>query len=252
MVKKEKSFTRRHFLKTSGAATGGLIGGTLLGSLLGVNIKGGDQKTDHTAHETTGGAAVNYTAALMFFTAAQYNLTQAAAERIFPADENGPGAIELDAAIYIDHQLAGAYGMNAKEYRSGPFYEPEETQGEQFNLLRKDLFLIGLQSLDEYSQKTYQKSFTDLEAADQDSVLTAFSEGKVKMGGGIKSSAFFTILRTMTMEGAYADPLYGGNKDMQGWKMRKYPGSRMNYVKEIQSESFVALEPQGLHSHMQH
>ena len=52
----------------------------------------------------------NYNQALMFFNQEQYRITEAAVERIFPADENGPGAKELGAAFFIDHQLAGDWG----------------------------------------------------------------------------------------------------------------------------------------------
>jgi gluconate 2-dehydrogenase gamma chain len=30
--------------------------------------------------------------------------------------------------------------------------------------------------------------------------------------------------------GFFADPLYGGNRDMVGWKMIGYPGARYNYL----------------------
>ena len=39
---------------------------------------------------------------------------------------------------------------------------------------------------------------------------------------------------------------------MQGWKMRKYPGSKMSYVNEVQSKKFVKLEPGSLNEHMGH
>ena len=31
-------------------------------------------------------------------------------------------------------------------------------------------------------------------------------------------------------EGFFADPVYGGNRDMVGWKMIGYPGARYNYL----------------------
>lgn len=34
-------------------------------------------------------------------------------------------------------------------------------------------------------------------------------------------------------EGFFADPLYGGNKDMAGWKMLGFPGARYDYREEI-------------------
>jgi hypothetical protein len=36
----------------------------------------------------------------------------AACERIFPSDENGPGAKEAAAIVYIDRQPAGPYGLD--------------------------------------------------------------------------------------------------------------------------------------------
>ena len=241
-----KVSTRRTFLKNSGLTVGGLVLGGALGSML-----GNDTKTPTVVPEKHTPIA-NPNVALMFFTPEQYQLTQAAAERIYPEDENGPGARELNAAIYIDHQLASPWGLNVKDYRFGPFYAPEPTQGGQTKLLRKDLFPAGLQALNNYSEKQFKKKFTELEIAEQDAVLTDFSEGKTTVYAGVSSTEFFNLLRSLTIEGVYADPLYGGNKDMLGWKMRKYPGSRMNYMQEIQSEKYVVLEPQGLNSHMGH
>ena len=65
---------------------------------------------------------------------------------------------------------------------------------------------------------------------------------------GLKSSFFFEILRKSTLEGAYADPLYGGNKDMQGWKMKEYPGVQMSYTAEqVESKEFIKIAPASLH-----
>lgn len=243
----KKGSTRRDFLKNSGLTVGGVVLGGAIGSLFGTKA----EPETHTAPAAPA-LTVNPAEALMFFTPDQYRLTQAAAERIYPKDDNGPGALELNAAIYIDHQLAGPWGINAKEYMSGPFYEAEETQGSQIRILRKDLFLLGLTSLDSYSMEKYEKTFVSLEPEEQDVVLTDFSEGTAPDIASVRSPLFFNLLRSLTIEGVYADPLYGGNKNMEGWAMRKYPGSRMAYVKEIQEDKFVKLEPQGLNSHMGH
>lgn len=242
----DKRSSRRTFLKNSGLTVGGVVLGGALGSLFGNETK--TPAPVKQAHTPT----TNPNVALIFFTQEQYQLAQAASERIFPEDENGPGAKELNAAIYIDHQLASPWGLNVKDYRLGAFHTPEPTQGGQTKMLRKDLFPAGLQALNTYSVKQYEKKFTELEIAEQDAVLADFSEGKTTVYKGVSSTEFFNLLRSLTMEGVYADPLYGGNKEMLGWKMRKYPGSRMTYLQEIQSENFVVLEPEGLNSHMGH
>lgn len=243
----KKGTTRRDFLKNSGLTVGGVVLGGALGSLLGGRAEVGNEEVTPAPKPTA-----NPAEALTFFTPPQYQLTQAAAERIYPKDDNGPGAMELNAAIYIDHQLASPWGINAKEYMAGPFYEAEETQGSQIRILRKDLFLLGLKALDSYSNEQFDSKFTGLAPEDQDAVLTAFSDGTAPDISGVKSPIFFSLLRTLTIEGVYADPVYGGNKNMEGWAMRKYPGSRMAYIQEIQKEDFVKLEPQGLNSHMGH
>ena len=55
-----------------------------------------------------------------------------------------------------------------------------------------------------------------------------------------------------TIEGVYADPMYGGNKDMMGWKMKRYPGNQPSYANEIEKDGFIVMEPKSLHDHMTH
>ncbi|WP_308162192.1 gluconate 2-dehydrogenase subunit 3 family protein [Bacillus sp. ISL-18] len=240
--------TRRTFMRNSGLTVGGLIVGGAVGSLFG--MKSSSKTVPASSHVQE--MAANPNEALMFFNQDQYQTTAAAAERIFPKDETGPGAKDLNVAIYIDHQLASPWGVNAKDYMMGPFKTPDEKQGGQLRILRKDLFVLGLNGLNDYSNKKYQKKFTEIEAKEQDQVLVDFESGKAGNLSGVSTSAFFKMLRTLTIEGAYADPMYGGNKDMQGWKMRKYPGAQMGYTKEIQSDKFVELTPHSLHDHMSH
>lgn len=132
-----------------------VLGGAL-GSLLGKDKK--TSSTTGTQHQSETPIA-NPNVALMFFTPEQYRVTEAAVDRIYPTDENGPGAKDLNAAIYIDHQLAGGYGLNVKDYRLGKFYTPEATQGGQTKIYNKDIFLLGLVELDKYSNQNYTKSF---------------------------------------------------------------------------------------------
>jgi gluconate 2-dehydrogenase gamma chain len=241
-----KASSRRTFLKNSGLTVGGIVLGGAVGSLF--RNQDTDEKIEHTGQTP----AANPNAALMFFYPDEYQTTAAAAERIFPKDDLGPGAMELNAAIYIDHQLASQWGVNSREYRLGPYFPPEPTQGEQLQILRKDLFRLGLRGLDDYSNKKYKKKFTELDGKEQDEVLIAFEKGEADPLSGISTTKFFKLLRTLTIEGVYADPMYGGNKEMLGWKMKNYPGTRMSFVKEVKSKKFIKLEPNSLQSHMGH
>lgn len=244
--KKEKAdLSRRRFLKNSGYVAGGVVGGGILGSLLGVNLDGGSEQASAPGEEVQ-----KYNNALMYFTKHQDFQTLAdATERIYPEDDNGPGAIKLDVPYFIDHQLAGAYGNNSREYMQGPFKKGTAYQGYQTRLKRHEIFMQGIHELEKQSQKEFDTSFTDLEGEQQDDILKKFENDDIDMKA-VKSSDFFKLLLSATLAGVYSDPLYGGNADMAGWKMKEYPGSQMSYKNEIEEEDFIEMEPQALNSHL--
>ncbi|UZM99676.1 gluconate 2-dehydrogenase subunit 3 family protein [Lysinibacillus sp. MHQ-1] len=78
-----------------------------------------------------------------------------------------------------------------------------------------------------------KKSFNDLDGKQIDEILTAFQKGEVEMVG-VQSAFFFTLLRAATLEGAYSDPMYGGNRNMEGWRMKNFPGHQMAYISQIE------------------
>ena len=45
----------------------------------------------------------------------------------------------------------------------------------------------------------------------------------------VKGAEFFALLLQNTQEGFFADPIYGGNRDMAGWKLVGFPGARYDY-----------------------
>ena len=47
---------------------------------------------------------------------------------------------------------------------------------------------------------------------------------------GVDGTAFFEQAIKDIQMGFFADPIYGGNRDMVAWKMIGYPGSRYNYL----------------------
>lgn len=239
-----KSVSRRSFIRNAGLAVGGLAVGGFVGNLL---SKDKDEKETNVPQKT---AAEDFNQALMYFTPEQYSVVEAATERIFPEDDHGPGAKALGVAFFIDHQLAGNWGFNARDYMQAPFYRGEKEQGYQGRLKRRDIFDIAIREIQNHSMAVYKKNFTDLKGEEQDAVLRDFEEDKVKLTT-ISPSGFFQMLRSVTLEGAYSDPLYGGNKDMNGWKMRNYPGSQMAYA-DIIEKDFQKVTPQSLKSHMKH
>ncbi|QQD85898.1 MULTISPECIES: gluconate 2-dehydrogenase subunit 3 family protein [Jeotgalicoccus] len=248
----EKEFSRRDFLKTTGAATGGIIGGSLLGGLVGFNLNDSSgsesQTSEDTASEESSGSNGGTTdnARMFFHNDTDFDTVTAAMERIFPESDVGPGAEELGCAYYLDGQLMGQYGFNSKEYMQGPFEEALPTQGYQSNLNRRDYFMLGIRKLNEEANSRHDANFADLEAGQMDEILTDFQEGNVDLdvpSHTATSSYFFTMLRSATIEGAYADPVYRGNRDMAGWKMKQFPGHQMSYIQYIEDDEFHEIEP---------
>ncbi|QHT60255.1 gluconate 2-dehydrogenase subunit 3 family protein [Paenibacillus lycopersici] len=245
--------SRRQFLKYSGTAIGGVVVGGVIGGLIGANAKS-TKKEEAPAQPDTGKPAQSanrdYNQALMFFNQDQFLTAEAAAERIYPKDDSGPGAKELGVAFFIDHQMASAYGMNAREYMSPPFYKSETTQGYQLSFKRRELIALGLDAVNQYSTEKHQKAFPDLTPEEQDQVLGDFEKDVVQIKG-VPASTFFSFFLNLTIEGVYADPLYGGNKNMDGWRMRNYPGNQMSYTDNIEKEDFVKMEPLSLSDHLE-
>lgn len=233
--------SRRHFLKNSGLVVGGLVGGSLLGSFI---------NNPFTSDKATSVQDVKiekeFTETRMFFTRYEdFFVLEAAVERIYPEDDNGPGAIGLGVPYFIDKQLAGPYGANKFDYMKGPVQEVKVASSYQTLMSRGEVFIEGIRKLNAESLKSYDEKFYDLEGEQQDEILTAMEDGEIDLRG-VEGHTFFNLLRQMTIEGAYADPLYGGNKDMMGWKMKEHPGIRPGYSDLIEEEEFQLIEQMSL------
>ncbi|KIL42474.1 dehydrogenase [Gordoniibacillus kamchatkensis] len=238
--------SRRKFLINTGYVLGGAVVGGAIGALARKPLAPAPAPAKPSAPAAA--EPRNFNRALMFFNQEQFGILNAAVERLFPADENGPGAKDLGVAYFIDHQLAGDYGFNARDYMSPPFYAGEKVQGYQGRLKRREIYEIGLREMDNYSQAQYGKGFAQLTGDQQDAVLKAFESDQVKLTT-ISASGFFRQLLSNTLEGAYSDPLYGGNINMAGWTMRNYPGNQMSYANIIDKD-FTKMPPSSLQDHM--
>lgn len=235
----DKRSSRRTFIKNSGLTVGGLVLGGALGSLVG--------KTDATTHTKPSEAthtAIDYSDTRQFFVRQKdFDALSTAAELIYPEDEHGPGAITLGAPYFIDKQLASPWGISADDYRKGPFQKGEVP------LDKAEIMLQGVRKLNEVAEKEHDgELFKALTEEQQIAILTSFQAGEVEMDL-VNSAAFFALLRTLTLQGCFSDPLYGGNKNMAGWKMKEFPGAQMSYTSYLDEEEFVVIEPISLGGH---
>lgn len=161
----------------------------------------------------------------IFFTPAEAAFVEAAVARLIPSDATGPGAIEADVPRFIDRQLAGPYGAGDHFYLQPPFPKGLPTQGWQMGA-PSEVYRSAVPSIDRWSVATYGRPFAALDPAAQDEALKALEDGKADLGGGSDAKAFFTLLLQNTIEGYFADPVYGGNRDMGPWRMIGFPGAR--------------------------
>ena len=204
--------TRRAFLV--GAALGAAAGTSLVTE---ARAQGND------AHATTGAAPhamASGDSHGAFFNDEDAATVTAFAERIWPAAPGKPGATEIGVLNYIDLALAGAY----------------------FDM--QDFYRRGLAQLDTYSRSTQQKPFAQLNGAQQDDVIRALEQGKATGFDWPSAQLFFNTVRTHVMEGLFADPVYGGNKNFEGWRQIGFPGAQPIFSQEdMQSREAFTRAP---------
>ena len=164
----------------------------------------------------------------LYFTADEAAAVEAIVDRLIPQDGLGAGGKEAGCAVFLDRQLAGSFGDSRRLYMRAPFARGTPSQGPQSPTVPKELYRTALAALDAHCKQTFAgKSFSALGAAEQDQLLTGLDKGEIALDGNGK--AFFELILQNTMEGFFADPIYGGNRDMVSWKMIGFPGARYDY-----------------------
>jgi gluconate 2-dehydrogenase gamma chain len=180
------------------------------------------------AHAASSSSSSAHHAAYTFLNTDEARFIESAVERLIPADENGPGALDAGVPFYIDKQLGGAWGAGERLYRSGPWQQGTPSQGYQLPFTPAELFRNALRGIRADLGKSGKGAFAKLSAQDQDAYLKSLQTGKTDLAG-VPSSVFFESLLELTIEGFFSDPVYGGNKDMVSWKMIGFPGAYASY-----------------------
>jgi len=170
-------------------------------------------------------------AAFRFFDEHQAAVVTEATARLIPgptddpAEAGHPGAREAGVARYIDLFLSAFDDDPPRIYRTGPwsgrhggvnemdaFIPLTSWQQEAWRTRIKDLqgqYRRGIAALD----RAAGGDFTTIDAAAQDRIL-------VELGG----AGFRRVLFEHAIEGMYAAPEYGGNRDLVGWDDIAYAG----------------------------
>jgi len=226
----EDKIKRRDVLKSVGAA-GTLAAASAAGTLA--------RAPEAKAAEPAAAAPAAYEPKIwLTLNATEAAFIEAAVDTLIPADELTPSGSECGVATFIDRQLAGAYGNGARLYRQGPFLTGKPQHGYQLPLTPREFFAAGIKAANEWTRVTYGREFDRLSVEQRIEAMTALESGSPEFSAqfeGLSSQMFFGQLLDLTMQGFFADPIYGGNKDKVAWKMIGFPGLPASYRQEISS-----------------
>src|SRR5579864_1619869 len=211
---------RRAFLVGAAASAGALAGTTLAPE---ARAQMHDMPMGHMA-PAHGPTEVGGAGNRAFFNDNDAAAVTALTERIMPGAPGKLGASDANVINYIDLALAGAYAD------------------------LQDFYRRGLAQLDAYCRTAYKQPFIQLEPARQDEVITALEQGKATGFSWPAAQEFFNVVRTHTMEGMFADPIYGGNRDFAGWRLVGFPGAQGDFTPgDLQNkQAFTRSDVMGL------
>lgn len=207
---------------------------------------------------------------LRTFTSHEARTVEALTARILPGTPEDPGAREAGVVSYIDNMLSYREGFNESTYREPPYAQiAEENEGSQASdpyqtilvaadqierygfqaiLSPREVYRLGVVSVDAYARSLYQKPYINLSEDEQDRIIEDMVSGDADDAfAPFSSKTFFTILRRHTAEGMFSDPAYGGNRGMVGWSLIGYPGAQRAYTPDdIRTETSSPRPPQSL------
>jgi gluconate 2-dehydrogenase gamma chain len=231
---------RRHFLKGAGAA--GTAVATALSGALTTEAAAQSAPAEKGTPTPQSGPEP-----LLTLTATEAAFLSAAYDTIIPADKLSPSGTDCGLVTYIDRQLAGAWGNGARFYRSGPFVQGTPAQGYQLPLTPREFFAAGIKAANVWTGKAYGKEFDRLSPADRESALKTMEASKAEFVG-LNGKQFFEMVLQSAMEGFFADPIYGGNRNKVSWRMVGYPGLPAAYANkalEYRGKK-VVIEPKSI------
>ena len=220
--------TRRSFVTSVGAASV-LSTSAVLGAARSTELA--NENAANAAGTATPDMSVAERPTYLFFNAAEVLFIEAACERLIPADESGTGALGAGVPNYLDKQLGGAWGAGERLYRSGPWAPGTPQQGYQLPFTPAELFRNCLRAIDRQLGAA-NTLFHEMSPDQQDAYLKSLESDGHDLDG-VPSVIFFDMLLAMSIEGFFADPVYGGNKDMVAWRMIGFPGAYADYYEAI-------------------
>ena len=262
--------SRREFIKIGAAGAIGIgVASAIEIPILENTIQNENKKANQAQSQVSEGQQ-----AFLTLNTTEQAIVEAVAETMIPTDSNGPGAKEAGVIYFIDKQLAGDYGNNARMYTQGPFIRPNQTSpitvngitysqgsaparinsgtGYQYPINLREFWRNGLSFLDSYAKSAYGTSFALLSNDQRTSVLTDLWNNKPTNFTGPNSQEFFSEMHNLVMEGFFSDPIYGGNVGLVSWTLLGFNGTNGGYsqgynpVQEMVMTTPVRIKPMSL------
>lgn len=207
-----------------------------------------------------------------FFSPSEVPIVEALAEQIWPGDENTVGGRDAGVAVYIDRALTGAYMEMQPIYRLGLDWVDQaanEESGANFADLSAEQQVAFLETHLGLPETTATGTpvaspvgepenlgVEGMPLPGQDATPAAGGQpagadatvtgGPMVAGGDPPAvedvDGFLQIFRTHTIEGLFADPVYGGNRDKQVWADLNYGGPYYVHTEEQQTTMDAPLD----------
>jgi gluconate 2-dehydrogenase gamma chain len=208
----DQNFDRRNFLK------GAVVGGAAAAA--GTVAPTADAQAQQAAAPTVASAQPGYA----FLNIEEAAFVEALVDHMIPADDLTPKGTDIGLNIYIDRALAGGWGKGDRLYMQGPWKRGTPNQGYQLPLTPAQLYRAGIAATNAHCRKTYGKAFDQVDEKQREEILVGLSTAKITFDGGPPVRSFWSVLYQTVMEGMFADPIYGGNRNKAGWKLIGFPG----------------------------
>lgn len=150
---------------------------------------------------------------------------EALVDHMCPPDQLTPGGVDCGLAVFIDRQLAGAFGQGERLYLRGPFRAGLAEDGYQLSLTPAQFFRSGVRACNDSCVRRWGTAFAQLDSHAKETTLTGIAAGSWDGEAGLPLGAWFNeLIYPLFTQACFSDPVYGGNRGKIFWRLLGYPG----------------------------
>ncbi|NPD85360.1 gluconate 2-dehydrogenase subunit 3 family protein [Lentimicrobium sp. L6] len=129
---------------------------------------------------------------------------------LFPADGNGPGAVDFKAEKYMQWVLSD----------------------ENMDPIEKKYFINGLAWVEETAQEEKGLSFLELSEMEREEILELISKE-------VWGESWYSMNLNFIFEALLSDPIYGANMDKQSWNWLEHNPGHPRPIEEMKYGNFL-------------